>query len=162
MKKFSTFLLFVVLLATGASDATAQLALGPRLGIGVGDVEDPYLGVDVRFDAPMLPVQASVSGDYYLLDADNVSLYQITADGLFEFGITNQLFTPYAGGGLSLAFMSYDIEGLDNDTELGLHVVGGAVFELTSFRPFVQAEFTVGGGRDLYGVTGGVLFSLGG
>ena len=47
-------------------------------------------------------------------------------------------------------------------TELGLNVLGGAVFQFQSLRPFVQAELNLGSSIELYGITGGVLFSLGG
>lgn len=162
MKRVTTLLLLAILFGMGASDAMAQIALGPRAGLGLGDVEDPYLGVEARFDAPSLPVQISASGDYYLLEGDGASLFQLTANGIYEFGIDNEMFTPYAGAGLSIGMFSFDSEFLDDQTDLALHALGGAVFQVESFRPFVQAEFTLGGDWDFFGITGGLLFSLGG
>lgn len=87
------------------------------------------------------------------------------------FGIDNEAFTPYAGGGLGITRVSADevqvdtrfgtvTSGDDSNTEVNLNIIVGAEFPLDSFTPFVQAQFGIGGDIDRFNIAGGLLFNL--
>ncbi len=172
MKKILTILALVA--ATTVGTASAQLtnvAIGPRAGYDF-DWESLFIGVDARAGFGTLPVSFSVTGDYFFLDDyasfgvdASQSLFKITANAIYEFGIDNQVFTPYAGAGLAISRWSVDVDtgGFGNfdasDTSVGLNLLGGAYFGSGSLRPFAQLYLTTGDGSTI-GVTGGVLFAL--
>jgi hypothetical protein len=90
------------------------------------------------------------------------SVFTIDLNALYEFGVDNEVFTPYAGGGIGITRVSID-ENLpfrEDETDVGLNVVGGARFPLESVEPFVQLNALVGGDYDRLGITGGLLISL--
>src|SRR5690606_5443477 len=110
--------------------------------------------------------------DYFFLeDVDIISeeysqsLFKFTANAIYEFGIDNQAFTPYAGGGLAITRYSaeYDAGAFGSvdasDTNVGLNVMGGAYFGSGSMRPFAQLYLTLGDGSTV-GATAGLLFAL--
>jgi opacity protein-like surface antigen len=140
--------------------AQTSIAIGPRAGYEVGDVQTPFVGGDLRIGVGALPVRLNATYDAYL--GEGADLYQFAANALYDFegGGRNRVFTPYAGAGLSVA--GYDAEGDDDSvTDTALNLLFGAEFEATArFRPFVQAEFTVFGELDLYDVSGGLLFTF--
>ena len=138
--------------ATTAGTASAQLtnfSLGPRVGYDF-DWEALTIGVDARAGMGTLPVDFNVTLDYFFLEKYEVlnddfsrSLFKLTANAIYEFGIDNQAFTPYAGGGLAISRYSLDYDtGFGNvdasDTNVGLNVIGGAYFGSGSMRPFAQ------------------------
>lgn len=151
---------------TGAQ-AQTEVSIGPRLGIPVGDLADGssvFFGAEARVDSEALPVVANGSFDYYLTESDNVSYIAVDLNALYEFGVDNQAFTPYAGGGLAITRVSFDSDSefveSSSDTEIGLNLAGGARFPLGSIEPFVQLNATLGGDAQRLGLTGGLLFAL--
>jgi hypothetical protein len=180
MKRFTFATLFVALLflAIPTQDAHAQVKLGPRVVLSVGDISDAGgdfgIGADVRFLAGDLPVTFNGAFDYYFVEDQPVgngnevgrSIFTIDFNALYMFGVDNQAFTPYAGGGLGITRSSRDdyetgggtVEGF-SDTEIGLNIIGGAEFPLESLTPFVQAQIGVGG-VDRFNIAGGLLFNL--
>lgn len=187
-KRFLLSVLFALLLLAAPSPTQAQTTfeLGPRVGYEVDQLEEVSLGADLRVSTVQLPFQLNGTFDYYFasddFDIDDFdegdereeaftgaeNVFRFTANGLYQFGFDNQVFTPYAGPGLSVTRISYSDESVDffeddaNTTELGLNVVGGAEFRLGNLRPFVQAEFVVSGNAEPAQVTGGLLFNVGG
>ena len=168
MKKLTAFvLLFGVFVGFGLEQAQAQtrIEIGPRLGFDIaGDVEEFFIGFDSRFTIPDFPVILNGNFDYYFVD--NFDFWQLSANILYEFGVDNQSFAPYAGAGLSITRASADIGGglfgVDaSSTDLGLNVVGGAIFGQSKLKPFAQAQLTFGD-VDLFTIAGGLLFNVGG
>lgn len=160
MKKLSiiTASLFLVVGLAAPVNAQAQtgVKVGPRVGIPVGDLSDftsVFLGADLRVINEELPVVPSASFDYYLTDVENFSVIAVDLNALYEFGVDNQEFVPYSGGGLAVTRSS-------DDTEIGLNIVGGARFPLGGVEPFAQLNATLGGNVQRLGLTGGLLFSL--
>lgn len=154
-------------------EAQTSVKIGPRLGIPVGDFADPasiYIGADARITTESLPVVPDASFDYYFTDVDGYSLFAIDLNALYEFGVNNQAFVPYAGGGLGITRASVDsptisiggqtVGGSTSSTDVGLNIVGGARFPLGSVEPFAQLNATLGGDADRLGITGGLLFAL--
>jgi opacity protein-like surface antigen len=164
-------------LGTPAStQAQVDLQIGPRVGLPVGDMSDLegvfFIGADARINSEELPVVLSPSLDFYLFDSPegvDQTGFAIDLNGFYEFGVDNESFTPYAGGGLGITRYSADFEndslngfgfGGDGTTEVGLNLVGGVRFLLESVQPFVQVNATLGSDIDRFGLAGGVLFNI--
>lgn len=170
----SLFASFLLLASFQSSFAQTSIAIGPRasfytesLGLAVG--------AEGRIAIASLPVLIVPSFDYFIdpgaegLDFDDsgvdYSVFQVSIDALYEFGIDNQVFTPYAAAGITITRSSVDIEGFGGlggslgGTDTGLNIVGGANFEAGSLKPFAQLQINIGDGTAI-GVTGGLLFSI--
>src|SRR5690606_571425 len=102
-------LILGILLIGGMQTASAQIELGGRIGYDV-DVEELHIGAEARFrvESIDLPIVFKPSLDYFFID--NGSLFSIDANAIYEFGIDNQAFTPYAGAGLGIGRISYEID----------------------------------------------------
>ncbi|HEX7070942.1 MAG TPA: hypothetical protein VF190_09060 [Rhodothermales bacterium] len=172
MKKLFAVLFLSALFVAPASAQLTNVGIGPRAGYDF-DWESLFLGVDARASVPSLPVSFNVSGDYFFLedfegfgsDASQ-SLIKVSLNAIYEIGIDNQVFTPYVGAGLAISRYSLDVEsdfgGIDvggSETDLGLNILGGAMFGSGSLRPFAQLYLTLGDGSTV-GIAGGVLFAL--
>lgn len=165
MKKLGLLtLLALFLTAAPAAQAQTTFEIGPRVGYEIDDLEELFIGADVRIMVAGLPVVINPTFDYYLVDVG--SLLQLSGNALYTFGINNQVFTPYAGAGVGITRFSFDDEDIPDNidtstTEFGLNVIGGATFSLGNLKPFAQAQLTFGD-AELVTLGGGVLFSLGG
>lgn len=173
MKRLSTItFLFALLLLIAPQQAEAQtsIEIGPRIGIDVGDIEELFIGAEGRISSDALPVIISPAFDFYFVDSGvegvDQSIFVIDINGLYEFGVDNQAFTPYAGGGLGIVRSSVDVDGGSfgtigsSTTDVGLNLVGGARFETGTLQPFAQAKINVGGDFTLFNIMGGLLFSF--
>lgn len=165
MKKRLTFVLMLgVCLVGGFQEAQAQIEVGPRLGFDLaGDVEEFFVGADARVGLAAAPVVLNGAFDYYFVE-ENFDFWQLSFNALYEFGIANAAFDPYAGLGIGISKWSRDNDFRDfpnnGDSDVGLNVIGGATFGLGNLKPFVQAQITFGD-VDLFTVGGGLLFSIG-
>jgi hypothetical protein len=170
------FIFSLLLLAVPQeADAQADISLGPRVGIDVGDIEEAFIGADVRIESPALPVIINPTFDFYFTD-DPLTFWGLSVNALYPFGVDNEVFTPYAGGGLGIFQFSLDdqevetpfgsatIEG-DSSTEIGLNLIFGAEFITGGpVTPFAEAHFspvfTEGETTTLFGIRGGILFGI--
>lgn len=173
LKRIST-LLAGILLVVGLTlpmsahaqmdDGGTTVRVGPRIGLPVGDLSDAtnlFFGADLRVSLGDLPVAANGSFDYYLTDADGLTVYTIDLNALYEFQTGNATFVPYAGGGLGITQVSVDTQfGSASDSDVGLNLVGGARFPVGSVEPFAQLNATLGGDNQRVGITGGLLFAF--
>ncbi len=147
-------LVFGICGVVGLHEARAQIEIGPRIGFDLsGDVEEFFIGVDGRLNLAGSPVVLNGAFDLYLAE-ENRDFSQLSFNALYEFGMANVAFSPYAGGGLGLSRTSHD-------TDVGLNLIGGATFGFGNLKPFAQAQITFGD-MDLFTIGGGLLFSIGG
>lgn len=174
-------LVFAVAAVATPSDAQAQIKVGPRLGLDLGDDlqgDDTilYLGGDVRFDPPAVPIVINPTFDYYFVE-DPVNFWSLSVNGLYKFGGgATMVFTPYAGAGLGIFRTSVDdqtvslpgggqaqVEG-DGQTDFGINLIFGAEFNTGPVSPFIEANYTPVFGEDdtasLFGLRGGLLFGF--
>ena len=171
MKKLTAFvLLFGLFIGFGLEQAQAQIELGPRLGLDIaGDVEEFFLGADARFAVGGWPVLLNGVLDWYFVDDNflgatdvDASFLQLSFKALYEFGVDNETFTPYAGAGIGINRSSVSIGNVDDsNTELGVNIIGGATFGFGNLKPFAQAQLSFGD-VELFTLAGGLLFSIGG
>ena len=137
--------------ATAPPEGQTQVYVGPRLGFDLGDVEELFVGVDARIHNTAFPIVVQPALDIYLQEGS--SLIQLNVNALYPFAIEDVGFQPYAGGGLGFSFVN-------DRSDVGLNVVGGALFESDSpITPFAQAQITVGD-IDFFALSGGILLRL--
>lgn len=163
MKRLAVIVTAFLLAVSLPSTATGQnrIQVGPRIGIDVGDVEEPFLGADVRIGLAASRFVINPTFDYYFVD-DPRTYWSLSGNALYRFGIDNQVFVPYSGAGLGLYRSS--IDGGGSSTDVGINAIFGAEFLFGSVRPFVEAQyspvFSDGSTTSLFSVKGGLLFGL--
>lgn len=145
-----------VLLGTVTLSARAQTQFGIHGGYDV-DVEDPFIGAQVRFGLASLPVVIQPGVDYFFV-GDDVTLLQFDLNALYDIsGGPAEPFTPYVGAGLGIRYINIDAID-ESETDGGLNLLAGARFNtMTRLRPFVQARITIEDGTSV-AVMGGILF----
>ena len=163
MKRF-TWITLVLALFLIPMTAEAQTSIGVKGGLDVGDVEEPYVGADVRFAIGDAPIRINPMFNYYFAP-EGVTQWSAGANALFDFADADADFQPYVGAGVQLFSTSVDTPLGDFSTsDFGVTGVGGAEFNLDGIRPFVQAELGIIFAEDdsgtLLGLGGGVLFDL--
>lgn len=157
MKRRGLLLALALGLALSSSDATAQthVAIGPRVGFDVANVEEMLIGADARIGHAELALEVQSSVDLYL--AENGSFNTFSANLLYLLPVEDERLTPYGGAGVGVSF--YDVGGQDV-SNAGFNLVGGLRFHSSSaITPFVQTQITLGE-IDLIALSGGLLFGL--
>jgi len=103
------------------------------------------------------------------------SVISIAAIGKYAFESSGS-FQPYAGGGLGLdigrsewkytgptspnPLYNIDYDGSSSDSDLAIHLVGGATMELSEgLEGLAEVKYTIGG-ADYFGIYVGVIYSL--
>ena len=162
----ATLILLVGLAGPPTAPAQTSVKIGPRVGVPVGNVSNIggtlFFGADARVGLAALPdpVVLSPSFDFYLVEGSGSSAFAVDLNGFYQFPLEGS-FVPYAGGGIAVTRISFDVGGAQFDasaTEVGLNLVGGARFPLGSVEPFAQLNLAAGASR--IGLAGGVLFSF--
>jgi len=169
-------LIFSLTLVTAPTDADAQTVfeLGPRIGIDVGDVEEVFIGADFRITSPGLPIVINPTFDFYFVE--DITVWNLSGNALFQFGIDNEVFNPYAGAGLAIFRQSFDEQTVDtgfgtvtspggSTTDIGINLIFGADFITGGpVKPFAEVHFTPvfsdPESINLFGVRGGILFGF--
>lgn len=150
-------------LATSAVPAVAQPLFGPQLSYGT----DADLGIGARVYAPITALAFGVeftgSADYFFGDEApgvDVSWIDLNAGVIVPVSIA-PAFSPYLGGGVNLAFVSFESEeeaDLDrSDAQLGINILAGWRSETTNFTPFLEVRSVIAGQQQVV-FTAGVAF----
>jgi len=156
-------------LLSGASTLAAQ---GVRIGGQLSFADDTDFGIGPRLGIELPSLASGLwlvgSFDYFFPDqglfgsARSVDDYwEFNANLLYGIDlpdITN--LAPYFGAGINLAHSTLAPDGSsesETDSRLGLNLVAGLDFPLTSITPFVEIRLEVDGGDQLV-VTGGLTF----
>lgn len=147
---------FVLLLA---APAAGQVHLAPQ--VSLADDADVGLGGRIVAGVPNYTgLEFAGSFDVFFPDGD-VDYWEINGNVLHNFELAGTTsFRPYAGGGLNIARFDRDetLPGRDDDTEVGLNLVGGTKFATESpATPYVEIRFEIEGGEQVV-ITGGLLF----
>ena len=163
-------LALILVLPMQETHAQTKIELGPSVGYEINAWEAVSAGADARIHLASLPVSINPTFEYYFVGdqglGDDVSytVFQLSANAIYEFDIENDALTPYAGAGLGYTrasvsadseYGSFSLGGSD----VGLNLLGGATFQTGNLKPFVQGKFTLSDGN-LFGISGGLLFSL--
>lgn len=162
----TTALLFAVVLPAEAQVQSS--AIGPRLGVDLGDVEEVFLGVDARVSSTDFRMILNPTFDYYFTE-DPVTFWSLSANALYPFGVgdMNQSFTPYAGAGLGIFRTSVDGQASGmfgaSSTDLGVNLKFGAIIPGGTIAPFAEAQYSPVFAEDsynLFNIKGGLLIGL--
>ena len=160
MRRLAAIVTALFLAVSIPTEATGQpsLTVGPRVGIDAGDIEEPFVGADVRIGLPASRITINPTFDYYFADGPSTH-WSVSTNALYRFGVDNQLFAPYSGAGVGLYRLP--VKGGDAPTDPGINAMFGAEFLFGSVRPFVEAQyspvFSAGSTTSLYSVKGGLL-----
>jgi hypothetical protein len=131
----------------------ADLGLGARVQLDLENVK-PGLAAVGSFDY-FFPGNGGVTGV-------DISYWEANANVTYSFELKGRPFRPYVGTGLNLAHGSgsVDILGISaggSDNNIGANLLGGVAFSKGNLKPFVEAKFELGGGKQFV-LSGGVRF----
>jgi hypothetical protein len=137
----------------------AEKTLSGGLQISYG--EDSDIGVGVRgiydLENVMSGMEAIGSFDYFFWSeegVDDLSYWEINLNAIYKIKLEDSSIQPYTGAGLNYAHAS---AGGVSDSDVGLNILGGAVFGSGSIKPFLEVKIEAGGGEQFV-VSGGVRF----
>ena len=154
-----TSLLFAALAAFVLAPSASAQASGfmPYLGYNL-DTENILLGVGYRFGVPLeAPVVLAAQPTIEYQFESDITILQADANLVAQLSASPAL-APYVGAGLGVLIV--DSEFTDANTELGLNLLGGAVFNPTGFgQPFAQVRYSTAG-PDALTLAGGVILSF--
>lgn len=149
--------LFALALAAGGSEA--QVRFGGQLN--VADDTDFGVGPRVAANLEELGPRFQIIGtwDIYFPDEDALDFWELNGNVAYRFDLpeTDDV-VPYVGSGLNIAHSEVDLRfgGEASDTDLGLNILGGVEFPLTSVTPFFEVRRALDGSEQFY-LTGGLL-----
>jgi hypothetical protein len=148
----------------GADRAQSRhLHLGPQLSYG----SSSKLGLGGRLHANLTsPDRLAIIGafDWFFPDegpGENRTYWELNGNVAYRFKIEGTTaVSPYAGGGLNIAYSSRSPEGGgdgSSHTDLGVNLLGGTTFGSGPVLPFFELRIELAGGEQFV-LTGGVLF----
>lgn len=178
-----TLLLAGAMLAAHAASpdhVRAQFRVGLQAGYGTASGLDPGVGLGARAmfglgladseggETAIGAVTGMVSLNRFFPDCEIVDcgLWELNGNALLPL-FAAQDFIPYLGAGIGISRLSVDGSvdtgsgptlGLEDDTDIGLNLVGGVRYRGTRVTTFGELRKNVGSGDDPFYVTFGVLF----
>ena len=166
MKRFlSIFALGAALLLAQPLESQAQAAIdvGIRGGGDLGDVEGLFVGGEVRVSTFALPVIIAPGINYYFVEEG--TFLQFDANALYEFGVDNQVFTPYAGAGVGVSYANEVLVDDDDgsadfydETDIGANILFGLFLGTGQLRPYAQVRTKLFGSINVTTASAGVLY----
>ena len=155
MKRISTTLIALAVVALSASTSSAQSTKPVSLGISAGaaipvsdlanDYSTGYNGtVSLGFQSYGSPLGFRIDGMYNSLSAkDNIRLPDVkilSANANLVYALPGVGIRPYLIGGAGIYGLKSDINGSNTITKLGLNGGAGVSFPLSGFNTFVEAR----------------------
>jgi opacity protein-like surface antigen len=142
-------LMLVPACAQADNDHVGFRGWGPRIGLTV-DPDQVHFGMHLDFGN--FAERVRFQPNFELGLGDHVTVAALNFEGAYRFRSNWAAWTPYAGGGLGLNFVSWDDEyarGDNSDTELGLNILGGVERGLSNGdRFFAEIKFGLGDSPD--------------
>lgn len=151
---------------TMEEERESDFLLGPRVGMDLGDVTEPYLGVDARFTTSRTRSFVINPAFDYFLTGDQEGLWALSGNLLYPFGADDQSVAFYGGAGFGIYRFSTDQENPDTpfregSADVGVNFLLGARAESdTPIVPFGEFQFTpllADSSPNLFGFKGGLL-----
>jgi opacity protein-like surface antigen len=145
LKGFTLACAFVALFATAASAANQVNGWGPRVGASVTP-DQLVFGAQLHLGevAPNLTLDPNIE----IGIGDDQTVVQPNFDLQYHLDVQNSVWKPYVGGGLGIAFVSWDTPGPgldDSDTTVGANAfVGVEAPTKAGNRFFLEARFGLG------------------
>lgn len=149
------------------SEEETNFQIGPRVGMDIGDIEEPFAGIDARITTLRLPVVINPTFDYYFV-GEGRTLWSLSGNALYPFGAEDRSFTFYGGAGLGI--YRFSVEGdvpdapfREGTTDVGANFLIGTMATADPFAPFAEFGYTAvfsEGNTTLFGVKGGILIDF--
>lgn len=140
------FMIGIAILAIAVPASAQQLGyygLGPRVGVA-NDPDQIVAGMQFNFGefAPRLRFQPN----FEIGLGDDYTIVSVTAPVHYRFKVDANV-VPYAGGGITLAFVDHDLDSGSNDRdfEIAAKAVGGVEWPLQGSKQFFL-ELNIGVG----------------
>lgn len=166
MRRLAGVIAAAALVAAVSTEGLAQGAARPfNLGGQVSFGGDSDLGIGIRYEnqlnslLPSMPTLRAVGSFDLFFPGQGVDWMEFNIGAVYGFSALGSGVTPYAGGGLNIARMSFDLGplGSSSNTEIGLNVIGGARFRaMGRMTPYAEVRLELGGGEQFV-LTAGVL-----
>lgn len=159
MRHFLIALGTVAALSSTPALLQAQLSLGPTLAINDGDI-----GIGATIGAPMEAVGEGIRfmGDFLYYFPDIGTYLEINANLTYDFPLDESTIVPFVLAGLNFGRSSREVAGVTlTNTDVGLNLGGGIVFDAGRFRPAVGGRFILRTGSPFV-VFATLPFALGG
>jgi len=129
--------LSIVLAALGTRPAAADVDVGVRGGYYT-DAEAGFLGVDLLMQISDTRWFFNPNLEYVFVDPGDLATLNL--DVHYDLDTDNDDLFIWLGGGPALIFKDDDRPHGDNETDLGLNLLGGIGWQLESVVPYVQAK----------------------
>lgn len=142
MRKLVTGLAAAAFLAVGPAAVAAQVSVGPTLALH--DDFDFGIGATLAGQAPSLGEGIGFMGDFVFYFPDGGDYFEINGNVTYDFPLEESTVVPFVLAGLNIGRFSSDIVDRSN-TEVGINLGGGIVFDAGTFRPSVAVKVDVGG-----------------
>lgn len=144
MRKLVSGLAAAAFLALAPMTAEAQVQLGPTLAIH--DRFDVGIGATLSGQAPSLGQGVGFMADFVFYFPDVDDYFELNGNITYDFPLENSTVVPFVLGGLNIGRRSFEVNGREEDnTEVGINLGGGIVFDAGTFRPSVALKVDVGG-----------------
>ena len=163
MRKRSSWIMSIAVLALTPGLSQAQVTLGPTLAYD----NDVDFGIGAMVGVPLSSfgdgVRLMADVVLFFPDATGVDYFEINGGVTYDFPVENSTVTPFALAGINIGRTSVDIPGLPggSSTELGLNVGGGIKFDAGNLRPTAGVRLEISGG-ELFVIFASLPFQLGG
>ena len=161
LRRFVVGLALCALAVPAFAQNMGYYGIGPRVGVS-SDPDQIIGGVHFNFGefVPHLRFQPNVELGF----GDDFTILSATAPVHYRFQVDAPV-VPYAGGGLTLAFVKFDPDNGDSDTdfEIGAKAIGGVEWPLSGNNAFF-VELNVGFGdiQDVQVMAGWMFGAAGG
>lgn len=132
--------------STTVEETQTYFQIGPHVGMDLGDLQEPYVGIDARITSSRLPFVINPTYDYYFI-GENDSFWALSGNLLYLFGDPLHSYRLYGGVGLgfyrySTARANVDNPFRDGSTDVGGNILFGVLIPTVTFSPFAEVEYT--------------------
>ncbi len=124
-------------LAALCSPVAAEVDVGLRGGIYT-DVGDPFLGADLLMR--ILDTRWFFNPNLEYVFVDHGDLATINLDAHYDLDTNNDGFYVWLGGGPAIVFRDEGHGDDDDETDVGINLLGGIGWQLEAFVPYLQAK----------------------
>lgn len=158
MKKYLFILVAMFAMSTAAFAQKGTSAVGI---VGAYDDANSQFGIGVKYQYFFIDqLRGDFGGDFFF-KKDLMSMIDLNANVHYVFPLA-QVVNVYPMAGLNVAFASWDIAGVDNQTRLGLNLGGGFDIKLgSSVKLILEAKYIISGeGWSRFGADAGVAFTF--
>jgi hypothetical protein len=136
--------LLAVALSIGAAALNSRPAVAADIDVGVRggvytDVGEPFLGVDLLMRISDTRWFFNPSLEYVFVDPGDLAT--VNLDVHYDLDTDNDDLYVWLGGGPAIVFRDDEGRGDDeDDTDVGINLLGGIGWQLEAFVPYLQAK----------------------